>query len=70
MKQALFFNNISRRQKMYVLTGVQSSIDTLAVFYTLMFRVFQGLFANILELKKFYICFKLFYDGASPSACS
>ena len=40
------------------------------LFYTLMFWVFRGLLANIVEVQKFYISFNLFYDSTSASACS
>ena len=40
------------------------------LFCTLMVCVFQGLLANVVELKKVYISFKLFYDSASASPCS
>ena len=69
----VIFNNISRRQKIYILTDVSSLLKVLVHLRLVLHTDDLGVsrtVANIVELKKFYISFKSFYDSALASACS
>ena len=70
----IIFDNISRSQRIDILTDVYSLLKVLVhlrlVLHTADLGVSRTASIYFAELKKFYTSFKSFYNSASASVCS